>query len=134
VLVKQSDLEDFALKADGMTFNNFCLAEVSAERNGDLPVLKVKGCYRNRNDGGATFSLVVVGLDEDGDPLWACSLAGTALARDVGCLSEVSVSVPPDALKRTVSLRFRASVLPACPVVPASRAAGPSTLLPTAGR
>jgi len=125
VLVKGGDLEDFAVKADGMTFNNFCLAEVPADRHGELPLLKVKGCYRNRTSQQVAFSLVVVGLDEAEEPLWACSIPGNTPGKDVGCLQEVAMSVPPGALKRTASLRFRANVVPSDD--PAIRAGSPST-------
>jgi hypothetical protein len=110
VAVKLDALEEFALRGEQATFNNFCLAEVPPGSSGALTQLTLKGCYRNRTARPLNVALVVVGLDADGAPLWACTLSTQALARDVGCLSQASVSVPAGTLKRTTTIQFSANL------------------------
>jgi hypothetical protein len=109
--VKYDALEDFTFKTERMTFNNFCLAETPADPGGEPALLKLKACYRNRSALSAAFTLVVVGLDGDDDPVWAFTITGSAPGKDIG-LKEASVPVTPGALKRTASVRLSAYAAP----------------------
>jgi hypothetical protein len=126
--VKVADLEDFALKAGGVTFNNFCLAElrgipVAGRTNAsaraawggepEMVTLRLRGCYRSRGEGESNYTLTVVGLDAEGEPLWACQLNGDVNGQDAGALPEATAAVLPGTLRQTASVRFRARVVPA---------------------
>jgi hypothetical protein len=113
--VKVSDLEDFALKSDGMVFNNLIITEQPPYDRADSASLRLRGCYCNRVPRHRAFTLVVVGLDRDGDLLWATSLRGAAAPSDVSFLPETQVPVPPGTWEKTASLQLRAHVSDARP-------------------
>lgn len=122
--VKSAELDDFALKLGRVTFNNFCVGEVA---NRDMPngrrflngfdAVTIRGSYRNRSAEGLPFTLVVVGVDDEGEVLWACTISGVAADETVGIFDE-QVAVHPGVLKRTASLRIRAHVGPLPPTGP----------------
>jgi hypothetical protein len=100
-------LDDIAVKTDGLVVNNFCLSEEPDEACKDQAVLKLCACYRSRATQPQAFCVMMVGLDETGDMLWACNLAGTAEAGKVGVVPESALLVPARTLKRTVTVRLR---------------------------
>ncbi len=70
-------------------------------------MLRLCACYRNRTPDLQMFSLMVVGLDENKDLLWACNVEGSAQPSSVGLLRDTECRVPPGTLKRTASLSLR---------------------------
>jgi hypothetical protein len=109
ILVKLDDLEDFTLKTGPITFNNFSLEESATGWMGETATgwrVKLKACYRNRMAEAVTFFVVVIGQDENENPLWACTMSNVVGGKDVGCLPETETPVPEGTLKRTTSLRF----------------------------
>jgi hypothetical protein len=111
--VKLAALEEFALKEGRLTFNNFCLTEAIGQQDAAGQAhIKVRGCFRNGDANPMSFVLVVLGVDEAGEALWACNVSGSATGKDVGCLREVAVPVLPGALRRTAGVRLRANVAP----------------------
>ena len=123
VEVGRAALDEFALRAGGLVFNNFRLAEqppqVSPEYLPDAPAeLALRGTFRNGADAGVAFTLVVVGVDADGELLWACHVPGHAPGNDVGLLQGVA-SVPPGTLRQTATVRLRARLTPPAPPAPA---------------
>jgi hypothetical protein len=112
-LVKLAALEEFALKEGRLTFNNFCLTEALGQQDSAGQAhIRVRGCFRNGDENNMSFVLIVVGVDEAGDPLWACNVAGSASGKDVGCLRELTVAVLPGTLRQTAGVRLRANVAP----------------------
>jgi hypothetical protein len=117
VQIPRSQLDDFTLKVADLAVNNFCLSEI-----GDLPgseaKLRLVGSCRNRAAEPRTFCLMVAGLDNARELLWACNVEGRVEAETVEILKENVIPVPAGTLKQTafVSLRLYASKLPAGPV------------------
>jgi len=103
--VALDQLEDFALKADGLAVNNFCLSE-----NEDGTALHLRATYRNRQPEARAVCVMVVGLSEAKDILWAGHATCVADPNGVGVLPELNVLVPAGTLKQTaaVSLRLNA--------------------------
>jgi hypothetical protein len=108
--VKMGDLEDFALKAGRVTFNNFLVTE-APQANG-FSRLRVRGTYRNSTDKALAFNVVLVGIGPDDEVLWAGNLTAVGKPNDVGCFDELHVQAPPGALKQTAAVRISAHVLP----------------------
>jgi hypothetical protein len=112
--VKIAELEDFSFKAEGVTFNNICLAEAADATAPGVSSLKVSACYRNPTRDRVGYCLMVVGRDEAGNVLWACNLDGAGEAKSVGVLrDDVHLMVPAGTLKQTVACSFRAVVIKA---------------------
>jgi hypothetical protein len=105
--VKLANLDDFALKSGGLVVNNFCLTEEPDEACKGQAVVKLCACYRSRTPEQQGFSVMAVGLDETGDMLWACNLAGTAEPGKVGVIPEITLVAPTGTLKRTVTIWLR---------------------------
>jgi hypothetical protein len=87
--------------------NNFCLSEEPDEACKAHAVLKLCACYRSRATEQQAFSVMAVGLDESGDMLWACNLAGTAEPGKVGVVPENTLVAPTGTLKRTATIWLR---------------------------
>jgi len=113
--VKTADLEDFTLKTKGLTLNNFLLSETAVVKSdGLVPKLRLRVCVRNQTADEKKISLMVVGLDENKEMLWACNVEDRAEASTLKLLPETQLSIPAGMLKRTatVSLRVYDTVLP----------------------
>jgi hypothetical protein len=122
-----AELEEFVLKTERLTLNNFCLREEPGTDNPGSVRLKVMSCYRNRIGQPVQYSLVVVGQDEEGDILWACTLPGTAPAGEIGLVEGGAVQVPAGTLTRTATVRLRAAAVPVeTPRLPGSTSGSPS--------
>jgi hypothetical protein len=115
--VRRADLDEVTLKGGGVVFNNFQLSEEPprAPRTPDpeheAPDVTLRGTYRNGTPRPAEFTLVAVGLDADGEVLWACNIAGAAQARNVGVFLG-SAEVPRDTLRQTATIRLRVRLAP----------------------
>ncbi len=108
--VKMGELEDFAVKAGRVTFNNFLVTELP-QANG-FSRLRVRATYRSRTDKALAFNVVLVGIGPDDEVLWAGNLTAVGKPNDVGCFDELHVQAPPGALKQTAAVRISAHVLP----------------------
>jgi hypothetical protein len=137
-VVKMAELDDFSLKVGSITFNNFSLAEVKeGPPLRGLSVLRLTGSYRNRSGKAACFVFVAVGLDSEGEVLWACSDMGQAGAGAVGVLPDkLVIGVPSRLRKQTASIRFRVHLTPtpaaAAVLAPPVVAASPLVVPPSA--
>lgn len=100
--VALDQLEDFALKADGLAVNNFCLSE-----NDDGTALHLRATYRNRQPEARAVCVMVVGLSEAKDVLWAGHATCVADPNGVGVLPELNVLVPAGTLKQTAAVSLR---------------------------
>jgi hypothetical protein len=126
--VRRADLDEFTLKAGGVVFNNFQLAEEppraprTPNPEHEAPDVALRGTYRNGTPRGAEFTLVAVRLDADGEVLWACNIAGAVQAHNVGVFFG-SAEVPRGTLRQTATVRIRARLAqpPSPPPPPASR-------------
>jgi hypothetical protein len=101
--IARSQLDDFILKADGLTVNNFSLTEVEETRT----TIRVRGTYCNRTATARSFRVVVAGLGEAGDLLWAGNVEGQATADGLGVLEGTTIPARPGALNQTKSLLLR---------------------------
>jgi hypothetical protein len=103
--VKRSQLEDFTLKAGGLAVNNVVLTEAVIEGRSTI---RVRASYRNTMPEARSFRLVLVGLGDTKEILWAGNVEGQAAADSLGVLDETSIAAEPGTLKQTafVSLRL----------------------------
>jgi hypothetical protein len=107
IQVKPGQLDDLALKAEGLVVNNFCLTEAADQSAKGHAVVKLCGCYCNRGSDRQAFSVMAAGKDEVGEMLWACNVEGIAEPGSVGVLREVTLLVPAGTLKRTAFVCLR---------------------------
>lgn len=109
--VALDQLEDFALKADGLAVNNFCLSETD-----DGTALHLRATYRNRQPEARAVCVMVVGLSDAKDVLWAGHATCVADANGVGVLPELHVLVPAGTLKQTAAVSLRLTARKDAPV------------------
>jgi hypothetical protein len=103
--VAVAELDDFSLKSEKFVVNNFTLAE-EADPKGGLAALQIAATFKNRTAESIIYSVMVTGLDENREMLWATNLKGGAEARNVGVTHDV-LTVPAGTLKATVSVSLR---------------------------
>jgi hypothetical protein len=107
--VKPDEVDELVVKADKVTLNNFTLAEKADNlygvRNKKLTALELSWSIKNRGELACPMCIMVVGLNEKGEPLWA--LTATVHADPMRTESaQASAYVPAGTLKKTASIRF----------------------------
>ncbi len=124
--VKLGALEDLSVKTDHLLVNNVCLNETVDLSKSQAPpgyadvqparglrpcVISVRMGYRTRSMERVGFTVVVTGLDEEGEPLWA----GTASEIVGGNVTDVVSCVIPvieDTLSQTATVKIRVMTKP----------------------
>jgi len=107
--VKPDEIDELVVKSDKVTLNNFTLAEkpdnLYGVRNKKLVGLELSWSIKNRGELPCPMCIMVVGLGEKGEPLWA--LTTTFHADPMRTESaQASAYVPAGTLKKTASIRF----------------------------
>jgi hypothetical protein len=102
--VERRQLDDFTLKAEGIAVNNFCLSESVVEGRGSL---QVRASYCNRTPEARSFCVVLVGLNDAKEVLWAGNIEGQAAPDSLGILEPTTIPAPPGALNQTAFLSIR---------------------------
>lgn len=107
--VKPDEVDELVVKTDKVTLNNFTLAEkgdsLYGVRNKKLVSLELSWSVKNRGEVGSSMCVMVVGMDEKGEPLWALTNIFQADPRRTES-ALASAYVPAGTLKKTASIRF----------------------------
>jgi hypothetical protein len=122
VQIDRDQLDEFALKEDGLTINNFCVNELGV--SGGWGTLRLCGSYRNRTPEVRSIFVMIAGLDESKELLWACNIVGDANPDSVGTLPSIQVPVPAGTWKRTTRLSLRLYTCEGTNLVPARSSVG----------
>jgi hypothetical protein len=107
--VKPDEVDELVVKSDKVTLNNFTLAEKAeglyGVRNKKLVSLELSWSIKNRGEVASSMCVMVVGVDEKGEPLWALHNIFQADPRRTES-AQASSYVPAGTLKKTASVRF----------------------------
>jgi hypothetical protein len=106
VVVKASDLDEFAAKVGDLTLNNLSLKETPDEEDKAIAEFRVTGNLKNKAGENRKATVMIVGLDEAKVPVWSVTQTLNASGMESATLEE-TLRLPAGARKATASVWVR---------------------------